>query len=340
MTILPLDDSYRTFCDLLTGYRMFFVMREALNSGIIDLLEQEDRPLDELLRDTSLKDAEGRRFVALLVNAGLLEQCDGRLRLSHFSRTYLSRSSATSQRQVVEFESVLLENWQRLGVHLQKGQGALTRELAPEEYRQRLQLFQQAMAEAAQIRSRELWAAMPPLPERGTLIDIGAGNGTYLREFLVRHPEWQCVACDLPDICRQAEGDTIPKNLTFYPCNILDRDELAGLVEKYPATADVLLFSNLCHCYSPAENAVLLHQAGALLAAEGMLVVHDFFRDSNSFGAMYDLHMLVNTYNGRSYTVAETATMLEHAGFGRSTIIELPSRSLAMLATRSSPVQA
>jgi SAM-dependent methyltransferase len=316
---------------------MFFVMREAISSGVIDLLEEESLPLDELLSATELMREEGARFIALLVEVGLLEQYAGRYSLSRFSRTYLSRLSATSQRQVMAFEPLLLENWQKLGVVLQKGQGVLGGEQPPDEYRRRLHLFQQAMAEAAKVRSRELWEAITPLPEQGTIIDIGAGDGTYLREFLARHPAWLGIACDLPDVCREATAAALPANLSFYPCNILDRQELADLVTSHGATADLLLFSNICHCYSKTENEALLLQAGALLVEAGRLIVHDFYRDANGFGAMYDLHMLVNTYNGRSYTIAETAAMVQNAGFGQNEVIELPSRSLAMVASRSQP---
>ncbi len=185
------------------------------------------------------------------MNVGLLEQYDGLLYLSRFSRSYLSRTSATSQRHVIEFEPILMENWRQLGTVLHEGQGALIREQSPDEYRERLQLFQQAMGEAALVRSRELWDALTLLPEQGTIIDIGAGDGTYLREFLTRHPEWRGIACDLPDVCSHAAAGSVPHNLSFYPCNILDSQELARFVAKHRGTAELLLFSNLCHCYSP-----------------------------------------------------------------------------------------
>ena len=111
MKILPSDNSYRTFCDLTGGYRMFCVMSEALSSGVIDLLDEGELQPDELLAATTLKPDEGRRFIELLVNVGLLEQYDGRLYLSRFSRSYLSRTSPTSQRHVIEFEPTLMENW-------------------------------------------------------------------------------------------------------------------------------------------------------------------------------------------------------------------------------------
>lgn len=339
MKILPSDNSYRTFCDLTGGYRMFRVMVEAVNSGIIDLLEDGERSLDELLAATSLQPGEGRRFIELLVGVGLLERYDNRLYLSRFSRSYLSRTSADSQRHVLEFEPLLMENWSQLGTVLREGQGALIREQAPNECRKRLQLYQQAMGEAAVVRSGELWDAIIQLPEQGIIIDIGAGDGTYLRSFLASHPGWQGVACDLPDVCNVLAAQSLPANMTLYPCNILERQELAGLVERYRARADLLLFSNLCHCYGPDENAALLGQAGELLAQDGLLIVHDFFRDANSFGALYGLHMLVNTWNGRTYSTAETAALLQDAGFGHTAVIELPSSSLALVASRNAPYQ-
>ncbi|GAM08756.1 acetylserotonin O-methyltransferase [Geobacter sp. OR-1] len=340
MKILPSDNSYRTFCELTSGYRMFCVVAEAVRLGIIDRLEEGSATSLELLAATNLQPEEGERFIALLVSTGLLEQCDGLLHLSLFSRTFLSRSSATSQRQVLVFEPLLMENWHRLGTVLHEGQGALIREHPPDECRERLQLFQQAMTEAAVVRSRELWDAVTRLPESGTIIDIGAGEGTYLREFLGRNPLWQGIACDLADVCSRAASGCIPDNLSYYPCNIIDLEELSAFVSGYRAKADILLFSNICHCYSAAENAALLEQATALLADDGLLIVHDFYRDANSFGALYDLHMLVNTWNGRSYSIDEIKDMLQKAGLRHNTVFELPSFSLALVASRRTPYQA
>jgi len=339
MRIIPSDNSYATFCDLTGGYRMFRVMQEALRSGIIDELEAGARSVEELLAATNLRADEGRRFIELLVSIGLLEQYDEKLYLSRFSRSYLGRTSPTSQRHVLEFEPLLMENWRQIGTVLEQGQGTLIREQPPQEYRERLQLYQRAMGEAAVVRSRELWDAVIQLPEQGVIVDIGAGDGTYLRSFLDRHPHWQGVACDLPDVCaRFAEGD-LPKNLTLHPCNILEPLELAGLVNGYHGRVDLLLFSNLCHCYGPQENRELLGQAGKMLTQDGLLIVHDFFRDANSLGALYDLHMLVNTFNGRSYSTAETTALLQEAGFAQTTVIELPSSSLALIASRGTPYQ-
>src|SRR5512133_327158 len=215
MKILPSDNSYRTFCDLTSGYRMFCVMGEAVRSGIIDLLEDAELTIEGLLTATTLRAEEGRRFIDLLVNVGLLERYNEKLFLSRFSRSYLSRTSATGQRHVLEFEPILMDKWRQLGTVLEQGQGNLNVEQTPPEYAQRLQLYQQAMGEAAVVRSRELWDAVTQLPEQGTIIDIGAGDGTYLRSFLSFHPGWNAVACDLPDVCARLADQSLPENLTL-----------------------------------------------------------------------------------------------------------------------------
>jgi predicted metal-binding protein len=340
MKILPSDNSYKTFCDLTSGYRMFRVVSEAVNTGVIDLLDDGERSSEELLAATTLQPEAGRRFITLLVNLGLLEEYAGKLSLSRFSKSYLSRTSDLSQRHVLAFEPVLMENWAGLGHVLQEGQGTLIRELPPDQLERRLHLFQQAMAEAAAVRSQELWNTLNRLPEQGTIIDIGAGDGTYLRGFLQRYPQWDALACDLPDVCGRMATQDLPEGLSLYPCNIIDPQEMAGLVGHWRGKAGLVLFSNLCHCYNQDENQALLRQAGELLAEDGLMLIHDFFRDANGLGALYDLHMLVNTLNGRTYSIAETAALLRNAGFPQHSIIELPSGSLALAATRTTPFQA
>jgi len=334
MQINPVDTSYRTFCELIGAYRMFYVTQSALTSGIIDLLDKEEGTTsNEIISRLGLKEDEGNRFLALLDHAGLLVSSPTQWCLSPFSKTYLSRSSYYSQRNSLAFEPLLMENWRQLGTILQEGQGALIQEQPQKQYLERLQLFHHAMAEAARVRSKELWDAVAPLPEQGTIIDLGAGDGTYLRAFLQRHPRWCGVLCDLPDVCERVAPQSASENFTLFPCNLLHQKEVDALIGEYRGTAGVVLLSNLYHCYAPDENRTLLQQIAQLVNNSGLLIVHDFFRDANNFGAMYDLHMLANTLNGRTYSISETCSIVANAGFSYTKTIELPSFSLALVAS-------
>lgn len=330
LRIAPSDGSYKTFCDILTGYRLASVITQAVKTGIIETVGPDGCSEADILEATGMRTEEGGRFLALLVRNGILERYDEQLYLSQFSRKYLYRDSASNQLDVLEFEQILADNWNSLDTILNKGQGALTADKSAEEYASRLNLFQSAMHEAAIVRSKELWDAFPPLADKGVIIDVGAGDGTYLKEFLARHPHWQAIACDLAEVVAQIKDE----HITRQACNLLDAEELKAFITLNKGTASIVVVSNIIHCYSRQENTALLEQLKEIVHQDGLLVIHDFFTDGNSFGALYDLHMMVNTYNGRAYSFDDTVQMLAEAGFSHANVIELPSYSHAIIASR------
>ena len=329
MRIAPSDGSYKTFCDILTGYRLASVITQAVKSGIIDIVGHNGCRKADIIETTGMKAEEGARFLALLVGNGILEKFDDRLYLSQFSRKYLHKESDTNQLDVLEFEQILADQWKGLDTILNKGQGTLSTDKSAEEYAKRLNLFQSAMHGAAIVRSKELWDAFPSLAVTGVIIDIGAGDGTYLKEFLKKHPHWQAIACDLAEVVVRIKDRAIKT----HTCNLLDQEELKGFITRYRSTASIVVLSNIIHCYSKQENADLLEQLKEIVLPDGLLLIHDFFIDGNSFGAMYDLHMMVNTYNGRAYSFVDTLQMLTDAGFSHTNVIVLPSYSHAIIAS-------
>jgi Methyltransferase domain. len=314
----------------------FYLLAEAVRSGIVDAVEAGSDTPAALADCLNLQPDETGRFVDLLCTLGLLQQRDDRLGLSPFSQRFLSRASTENQRNTLLFEPLLIENWRQVGTILQQGQGALTQPQPQDAYHKRLELFQASMAEAASVRSAQLWHALAPLlPPQGIIMDIGAGEGAYLRAFLQRYPDWQGIACDLPDVCVRIMCQDLPGKLTVLPCNILDQQEFSACTAAHHGTAGLVLLSNLLHCYGPQENGALLEQAAGMLTPDGLLVVHDFFRDANLYGALYDLHMLVNTWNGRCYSSIDTSALLQEVGLTHTRLIKLPSHSWAVLASRS-----
>jgi hypothetical protein len=122
--------------------------------------------------------------------------------------------------------------------------------------------------------------------------------------------------------------------ITWHACNVADPKECADLAARYRGSASVLVLSNIIHCYGESENVALLGQLQEVVERDGTVVIHDFFSDGNGFGAMYDLHMMINTYNGRTYTIDETVRMLHDIGFANHKVVALPSYSQAILARR------
>jgi hypothetical protein len=99
-------------------------------------------------------------------------------------------------------------------------------------------------------------------------------------------------------------------------------------------SCDLVLLSNIIHCQGTAETELLLSRAAAKAADRGLLVVHDFFSDTGWRGALYDIHMMLNTYNGQTYTQEEIVIMAASLGFTGHTHLRLPSGTTALTFVR------
>ncbi len=75
------------------------------------------------------------------------------------------------------------------------------------------------------------------------------------------------------------------------------------------------VLSNFLHAYGPDEAEQLLQRAVSMLKPGGMVVIHDYFPDrtgrSPQKGALYDLAMMLNTFNGACHTTATIGAWLE-----------------------------
>ncbi len=69
------------------------------------------------------------------------------------------------------------------------------------------------------------------------------------------------------------------------------------------------------------------------VADDGLVLIHDFFSDCGWRGAIYDIHIMLNTYNGRTYTIDEMTMMLAELEFVYTKKIELDSGSIVLAAS-------
>jgi predicted metal-binding protein len=81
---------------------------------------------------------------------------------------------------------------------------------------------------------------------------------------------------------------------------------------------DLILLSNVLHAYGEREARAILKYCVSCLAPGAMVLIHDYLADLHARnpakGTLYDLHMLINTYNGRIYRLEELVAMLDAAG--------------------------
>lgn len=302
---------FRSFTDLLTGYRASQALLVAHRCGLLEQLGGGGRSAEELCTALGWDPAYGRRFLDTLCALGLLQREEEYYDFTPTMRPLLAVDGSNRQWQTLEFEAQMFAAWSHLEETLVAGQRIFAAgDKSPHELKQARDRYLGAMDEAARIRAVELFDGLDDLPSHGRMLDLGTGSGAYVREFLNRHPDWTVTCCDLPEVLNrpQLRESLAPwrEQISLIGCNLLATWP-PSLVTTDPY--DLVLLSNLMHCQGWEETTVLLGQVAALTKPQGQVLVHDFFCDDSPFGALYDLHMLLNTYNGRTYAGGELEEM-------------------------------
>ncbi|MBI5209862.1 MAG: methyltransferase domain-containing protein [Elusimicrobia bacterium] len=147
------------------------------------------------------------------------------------------------------------------------------------------------------------------------LLDIGGGSGTWTMTFLRRRPRARAVIFDLPPVIPMA-------------ARRLAREGFAGRVrlvagdylrDPLPTGADLAWLSAIIHQNSREQNRRLFARVHRCLEPGGRLLIRDVVMDESrtapAAGALFAVNMLVATDRGGTFTLRETRSDLEAAGF-------------------------
>ena len=169
-------------------------------------------------------------------------------------------------------------------------------------------------------------ASLYPWKEVTRVCDVGGGRGTLLSELLVRHPHLHGTLCDAPGVIRSAE-------------QLLDRrgvrarvDLVAGsFFDEVPAGADVYLLKNVLHDWDDAQSTKILGVCRRAMKPGGKVVLAETLTGRNqtdSFGALSDLQMMVVCDEGRERSREDFARLFSQSGFALGRVAESPTVSV------------
>ena len=180
-----------------------------------------------------------------------------------------------------------------------------------------LRRFHGHLAEAGAAAANELANML----EGESLLDMGAGAGTYSSAFLVARPAGRATLVDTGEvlaIARDWMGPLAPR------ARFVEGD--ASVVDAGTGYATVLL-ANVLHLHSPDMCARLCAAAARAVAPGGMVVIKDLrIEDDRSGpieGLLFALNMAVYTEAGDVYPASQLRKWLSDAG-----LVELVERRL------------
>jgi len=320
----PQDSSAQYLEDLATGYWFSEALYAAVEMEIFSRLEPVGKTLQELAVVLQL-DPEGLgRFLPVLQSLGLISQYDGNWFNTKIARRFLIKDGVGYQGDSILWRKSLMENWRELHDCLRTGtRTSFPQEDGEEELARRFRRYSQAMDCVARQKAGEMLPFFAGVPLAGNILDVGSGAGAVSSVFLDAFPFSQATLLDLAPVLDYAEeknGNRYGNRIRYCPANIL---------EPWPVPEkefDLVILSNLVHAYGESEIAGVLKKAAACLKPEGFLLIHDFFFEHHpSKAALFDLNMLVNTFNGRVYQAAWVQDELRKLGLVSTNLLSLES---------------
>ncbi len=143
------------------------------------------------------------------------------------------------------------------------------------------------------------------------IVDVGGGNGSFLRAVLQQHPRSTGIVVDLPYIESQADA-SIEQDGLRNRC----RFEAHDMFKEVPAGGDIYLLRFILHDWNDDESRQILKTVRAAMPPAGrVLIVEMLVPETNEpgFVQLMDINMLVMT-GGRERTATEYGALCAAAG--------------------------
>lgn len=146
------------------------------------------------------------------------------------------------------------------------------------------------------------------------LLDVGGGDGSFLRAVAAATPSLSVILFDLPAVAARAEQRFAAAGLGGR-ARAVGGDFHAGIL---PQGADIISFVRVLHDHDEEDVARMLRAAHAALPAGGTLLVAEPMaetRGAEAMGAAYFGFYLRAMGTGRPRSPARLSALLEAAGF-------------------------
>lgn len=302
--------------DVILGYRKAKVLMVAIT---LDCFTALQRPMTAAASARRLR--VDPRAAEILLDAltamKLLLKRGGVYSNSPMSRRFLVKGSPAYLGNNLKYQEIIWDAWSELGEAVRRGGAVRPLEHWLLEQKGFVEEYIHGMDDIARKPAVEIARAVGASGLR-SMLDVGAGPGTYTRAFLARNPDLRATLLDLP-VTLKVTRRFFRKHPARRRVSLVAGDYRRASFGK--ELHDLVLMSHITHDESPAVNRRLAQKCFAALRPGGKVVVHDFMlaedRVTPAFGALFSVHMLAYTEGGRTYTASEYRGWLRDAGFRR-----------------------
>jgi demethylspheroidene O-methyltransferase len=323
----------RALVDIATGFVHTQVLFSCLELGIFDLLAKGPLSVGDVAQNTGLAPDRAERLLRAAISIKLLEWLDSaqtpqrRVSLGMLGAALLG---APGVRQMMTHNQLLYRDLvdpvgllrdpakptelARYWPYAAKADGEVG---APADGR--LDHYSELMAQSQAFVADDVRAAFDM---RGvqTMMDIGGGDGTFLRAMAVGAPHAKLVLFDLPPVADIARA-------RFTQAVLPNPFETVGgsfRTDPLPRGADVISLIRVAHDHDDDVVAALFAKVHESLGAGGRLLIAEPMAETNgaeSFADAYFGFYFLAMGTGRARTPAALISLLKQAGFDEISVV-------------------
>jgi 3-hydroxy-5-methyl-1-naphthoate 3-O-methyltransferase len=318
------------------GYGPPLILEAALNHRLFDLLDQAPQTVGELAAETGASPRGLTAILNALVGLEFLGKRGDRYALTPESAAFLVSTKPGYHggffRHAIR---QILPQWLRLTEAVGSGRpnvSANRQKQGQEFFAEFVEGLFPLSYKAAQVVGEHL--GIPEATSPVSVLDIGAGSGVWGIALAHQSPHVTVRAVDWPDVLKVtnklAQRHGVGDRLRTVAGDLLEADFSTG--------HQVATIGHIFHSEGRDRSRQLLRKTFRALAPGGTIVISEFMPDDDRTGPpmplIFAVNMLLHTEAGDTFTFAEMAEWLREAGFAKPRLLEAPSPSPLLLATR------
>jgi len=328
-------NGYQVLENLATAYWQSQVLFTAIELKLFSLIEAGFNSIEALAGQAFCKPGELARFIKALEALELVSCENGKVINTRAASSYLVDGAPEYMGDFFLYRQYFRPQWEGLT------QKVSAREKEPEpelSYPDRTLKYVAAMDTLVRKKAEEIAGILNSEGVHGHLLDVGGGAGSLARVLLEETGISQAMVFDIPEVICAAEK--------LYP----DPGDWESIFpvggdfrsHRFREIFSLVCMSNFLHVYGPEEANALLQKGISLLGEAGILMVHDYFPDRSGSvpekGALYDVNMMLNTYNGVCHDASVLIQWCKDSGMSLHRIKDLQTDTAVILLKKVPPL--
>ncbi len=317
--------------DLSTAYWCSQVLFTALELELFGLLEKGHDTVNTLAEAAGCRLLELGRLLRAMERMGLVF-----CRQEHFYNTrqascFLVPGTDKYMGDFFLYRQYLRPRWDDLTLNV----SIRERETVPElSYAERNYRYVAAMDTLVRQKAPEIACFVKTEGINGTILDIGGGAGSLVRTIHGTSYQGDALVFDIPEVIEAARR-LYPEERDWQRIELVGGDFRAY---EFHRKFSLVCLGNFLHVYGPDEAEALLLKSISLLDETGVVLIHDYFPDRDGAvpwkGALYDLNMMLNTYNGVCHNSETLIRWIKGAGLKIVAVKDLETDTSVIMARK------